>query len=170
MTARRHATPDRDAPDRDAGAALILAIGFVLMVGSIGAGMAALVTSSLNNRVTLEQARNRQYSADGAIAEAISTVRAGVGGPLDSCTSAGGSIVDTMNEVAIRVEWANACRTIMDATGAVVAQRNVIFSACEDTGSPCPSAKVIIRAQVNFQQGETGTVTRTFIQSWSVDL
>ena len=162
-------TRPRDVSDRDTGAALILAIGFVVMVGSIGAGMAALVTSSLNNRVTLEQVRNRQYSADGAITEAISIVRSEVGGALDSCTSAGGSAVDTMNHVATRVDWINACRTVVDASGNVVAQRNVIFSACEDTGSPCVAPNVIIRAQVNFQQAETGTVTKTFIQSWSVD-
>ena len=74
-----------------------------------------------------------------------------------------------MNHVATRVDWINACRTVVDASGNVVAQRNVIFSACEDTGSPCSASNVIIRAQVNFQQAETGTVTKTFIQSWSVD-
>jgi hypothetical protein len=161
---------DHVGNERDAGAALILAIGFVVMVGSIGAGLAALVTTSLNNRYALEQVRNRQYSADGAITEAISQVRAAVGGPLDSCTSAGGSLVDTMNHINTRVEWVNACRTVIDATGAVVAQRNVIFSACEDTGSSCSPTKVIIRAQVNFQQSQTGAVTKTFVQSWSVNL
>ena len=164
MTAHRQKTADRDT-----GAALILAIGFVLMVGSIGAGMAALVSSSLNNRFTLEEVRNRQYSAEGAITEAISDVRAGTGGPLDSCTSAGGSIVDSMNHLETRVDWISSCGTTIDPDGNVVAQRNVLFSACEDTGAPCASAAVIIRAQVNFQQAQTGAVTRTFVQSWSVE-
>jgi hypothetical protein len=49
-----------------------------------------------------------------------------------------------------------------------VAQRNVIFSACVSTGAVCVASKVIIRAQVNFQQLGAG-VTKTYVQSWSVN-
>ena len=59
----------------DRGAALILAVAFVVMFGSIGAGLAALVTSSVNNRGSLESVRDRQYAADGAIEDAIVQVR-----------------------------------------------------------------------------------------------
>jgi hypothetical protein len=50
----------------------------------------------------------------------------------------------------------------------VVAQRNVVLSACNDVGSSCLDAAVIIRAQVNFQQ-VAGVVTKTYVQSWSVN-
>ena len=156
-------------PGEDAGAALILAVGFVLMVGTISGGLASLATSSLNNRNTLEVLRNREYAADGAIESAISQVRA------STCTSAAGSIVDaSMNSISIRVDWVNACGVVQGSDGSVVAQRNVIFLACLNTESPCsdtavPPVPVIIRAQVNFQQALTGAVTKTYVQSWSVN-
>jgi hypothetical protein len=161
----------------DRGAALILAIGFVVMIGAISGGLAALATSGLNNRNSLAVVRNREYAADGAIEKAIALVR-----PL-SCTPASGSVVDsTVNGVAIRVDWINACGVVQGGDrgttasasaldGAVVLQRNVIFSACVDPApsTTCDPAKVIIRAQVNFEQALVGAVTSTYVQSWSVN-
>lgn len=153
--------------DSDRGAALILAIAFVVMVGLISGGLAAMVTSSLNNRNALELVRNRQYAADAVVEQAITTVRAQSGTPLALCSTAAGSMVETFNGVAIHVDWRNACGVVQGSDGTVVAQRNVIFSACPNTGSACTEAAVILRAQVNFEQS-SGAVTRTYIQSWSV--
>jgi hypothetical protein len=154
---------------RDSGAALILAVGFVLMVGAISGGLAGLALTSLNNRNTLETLRDREYAADGAIENAISQVR------TLTCASANGSTTDsTMNAVTIRVDWTNVCGTAQLPDGSVASQRNVIFAACLNTGSPCsdvavPAVPVIIRAQVNFEQALGGAVTKTYVQSWSVN-
>ena len=159
--------PRREHEDR--GAALLLAVGFVVVIGAIAGGLAGLATSGVNNRVTLEQVRNREYAADGAIENAISQVR------LLTCASASGFITDaSMNSISIRVDWVNACGVVQSSDGSVVSQRNVIFSACLNTGSPCsdtavPPVPVIIRAQVNFQQALAGGVTNTYVQSWSVN-
>lgn len=163
MTARRTRRHHNDS-----GAALILAVGFVLMIGMISGGLAALATSSLNNRNTLEVLRDREYAADGAIENAISHVR------LLSCSSPPGFITDELKSVKIRVDWSNACGVVQSSDGSVVAQRNVIFTACVNIETQCsdvavPPAPVIIRAQVNFQQALTGSVTKTFVQSWSVN-
>lgn len=153
----------------DRGAALLLAVGFVVMIGAIAGGLAGLATSGVSNRTTLGLVRNREYAADGAIENAISQVR------LLTCASPSGFITDaTLNSVSIRVDWVNACGVVQITDGSIVAQRNVIFAACLNTGSPCsdiavPAAPVIIRAQVNFQQGPVGAVTKTYVQSWSVD-
>ncbi|HEY0519762.1 MAG TPA: hypothetical protein VGC84_09755 [Ilumatobacteraceae bacterium] len=153
----------------DSGAALILAVAFVVMVGAISGGLASLATSGLNNRNTLEVIRNREYAADGAIENAIAQVR------TSTCASTAGTLVDaSMNAVSIRVDWLNACGVVQSPDGSVVAQRNVIFTACVDISSPCsdtavPVAPVIIRAQVNFEQPLGGAVTKTFVQSWSVN-
>lgn len=157
----------RPNTDRDRGAALILAIGLVVMVGAISSGLAALVTSSLNNRSTLEIVRDRAYAADAVVEQAITLVRAQTGTPLALCGTPGSVVVETFNAIAIRVEWRNACGVIRSSDGTVVAQRNVIFSACPSTGSACAEAAVVLRAQVNFEQS-TGAVTRTYVQSWSV--
>jgi type II secretory pathway component PulK len=159
--------PRREHEDR--GAALLLAVGFVVMIGAIAGGLAGLATSGVNNRTTLELVRNREYAADGAIENAISQVR------LLTCASASGFITDaSMNSISIRVDWVNACGVVQSSDGSVVSQRNVIFSACLNTGSPCsdtavPPVPVIIRGQVNFQQALAGAVTKTYVQSWSVN-
>ena len=174
-------TRQRPRPQhRDSGASLIVAVGFVLAIGLIGGGLASLATSGLNNRATLQTLRNRQYAADGAIDQAISAAR------TRTCSSiytvalgVNGPTVSTMNGIAIRVDWVNACGIVQSgdrsatataavSDGTVVAQRNVIFSACVSTGAACDPTKVIIRAQVNFQQVGAG-VTKTYVQSWSVN-
>jgi hypothetical protein len=159
-----------------------MAVGFVLAIGFIGGGLASLATSGLSNRDTLQSLRNRQYAADGAIDQAVSAARS----PSRTCSlvetasGADGPTVATINGIAIRVDWVNACgimqsgdrtsaATAVSSAGTVVAQRNVIFSACVSTGATCDPANVIIRAQVNFQQIGAGAVTKTYVQSWSVN-
>jgi hypothetical protein len=167
---------DRRAARRaDAGASLLLAIAFVVVVGAITASLVSLAASAVGNTATLGTVRDRQYAADGAIEHAIGVVR-----PL-TCADSAGSLVDTsLNANAIRVDWVTACGVVQagdrgaSATatagdGIVVAQRNVIFSACPSNGEPCRPADVIIRATVNFQQGYGSPVTRTFVQTWSVN-
>jgi hypothetical protein len=145
-----------------------MAIGFMMLIGAIAAGLSGLVTSSNYNRLTLEIVRDRQYAADGAIEEAISTVRfldrAGDG----SCEASAGNSTSGLNDLTIRVDWENVCGVVRTTAGELVAQRNVVFTACEDTGSACREGDVIVRAQVNFEQAVTGEVTRTWVQSWSV--
>lgn len=155
---------------RDRGAALIIAIAFVVMIGTIGAGLAGLITSSSNNRVTLQLLRNREYSADGAVEEAIATVR---GLNRDdtgaSCSTTDGTSVSNVNDMAMRVDWQAACTVVRNTDGIVRTQRNVIFAACQDTGSACTDAAVIVRTQVNFVDDVSGDVTGAYVQSWSVN-
>lgn len=157
-----------DLGGRDRGASLIIAIGFVVMIGTITAGLSALVTSSMNNRTTLTEVRNRQYAADAAVESAIAIVRGQADQPT-SCGGLHGSSSVVTNGIDIRVVWASACTPIKTSDGMTVTQRNVIFSSCVDQGATCPDTEVIVRAQVNFQRAATGTVTRTFVQSWSVN-
>lgn len=168
---RRSSNRDRAALDRtgrDRGASLIVAIGFVVMIGSVTAGLSALVTSSMNNRTSLTEVRNRQYAADAAVESAIATVRAAADQPT-SCGGLQGTSSLVTNGVDVRVDWTSACTPIKTSTGVAVAQRNVIFSACVNNGGACTDASVVVRAQVNFERAATGNVTHTFIQSWSVN-
>ena len=157
-----------------------MAVGFVLAIGLIGGGLASLATSGLSNRTTLQVLRNRQYAADGAIEQAISAARLRTCSVIELASGVDGPTLSTMNGIAIRVDWVNACgivqsgergatATAAGSDGTVVAQRNVIFSACVSTGATCDPSKVIIRAQVNFEQIGSGAVTKTYVQSWSVN-
>ena len=49
-------------------------------------------------------------------------------------------------------------------------QRNVVFTSCLSNGSACTASNTIVRAQVNYEalDAETPTITKTYIQSWTV--
>ena len=153
---------------RDSGAALLLAIGFVLMIGAISGGLASLVTSGVNNQITLAALRDRQYAADGAIESAITEVRNAVPSSNSCSANGGGATKVELNGIVIRVDWQNACGVTRSADGLVVAQRDVLFGACVDAGNPCTDADILIRAEVNFEQEAKGAITHTYVQSWSV--
>jgi hypothetical protein len=155
--------------ERDRGAALIVAIAFVVMIGAVGAGLAGLITSSSYNRVSLQMLRNREYAADGAVEAAIAEVRSLDRQTSAGCSTTGGTSASTINAIDIRVDWQAACTVVRGTDGIVVAQRNVMFSACEDDGLACANARTIVRAQVNFRDDPTGDVAGTFVQSWSVN-
>lgn len=153
------------------GATLILAIGFLVVIGAIGAAVAASVTSGLKGRVVLDQVRDRQYAADGGVEFAIAQVRAiplpgGPGlspcGPSNHYNRTG---LNAINGIDIRIDCANSS-TI---TPSGFLQRNVIFTACVDTSTQCTASATIVRAQVNFEALQSGAVTRTWVQSWSVN-
>lgn len=152
---------------RDSGAALLLAIGTVLLVGALGAGLTAAATSSLNNRSTLEQVRDREYAADGSIEQSIAILRGSAQFQTTcapSSASMHGSELTILNNVPIRVDWTSTCSKVNTYD-----QRNVVLSACLDTPNPpCAPSDVIVKAQVNFEPAN-GPVTKTFVQSWSVN-
>jgi hypothetical protein len=154
----------RPIHQRDSGAALILAIGFVLAIGAISAGLAALATSSLTDRTTLEQVRDREYAADGVMEKAIAQARG------FDCATVTTPIRESFNQVAIWVDVTNACGSPILSSDGVTPynQRNVIFSACLDASVVCTPATTIIRAQVNFEPS-SGSVIKTYIQSWNVN-
>jgi hypothetical protein len=155
--------------DRDRGAALIVAIAFVVMIGSIGAGLAGLITSSSNNQISLQMLRNRQYAADGAVEQAIATVRGLDRQTTASCSTADGTSAARINTVDIHVDWQSICSVVRGTDGIVVTQRDVIFVACSDAGGACADDAIILRARVNFRDDPTGTVADTLVQSWSVN-
>ena len=160
---------DRNRRLQDRGSSLVITIGFVLMIGSIAGGLAGLVTSSMNNRITLAQQRDRQYAADAAVEEAIASVRQTKQNTGEACAATSGTLLTGLNNVKIRVEWTNVCTVVRGGDGTIVAQRNVIFVACPNSGNTCPVGAEIVRAQVNFEQGLGGAVVRTSVQSWSVN-
>jgi len=167
MQHRKQTAGSRHRAARDDGAALLLAIGFVVMIGSIGAGLASLVTSGVNNRITLEQVRDRQYAAEGAIELSINDTLSDITGqPCAAALSASKPV--TLNSFDIHVDRNNACSVVRGGDAVVVVQRNVIFTACLETGSPCTPEDVIVRAQINFAQVGTNPVTKTSVQSWNV--
>ena len=156
----------------ESGAALLLALGFTVVLGLIGAAMLSSLSSGLHSRVALDQARTREYAADSGIQYAISQVRAlpAPGAAFSGCTNGTHYSYTSADDspVNIRINCSNA----FQQTRSGFQQRNVVFNACVENGADCDDAHSIIRAQVNFQTvgpGGADNVTRTWVQSWSVN-
>ena len=165
----------------ESGAALILAIAFMVVIGAISAAVLASAGSGINDRVSLDTLRNREYAADGAVEFAITQVRA-LGLPGPGRADCGGSGKPNyygignnpppslnLNGVAtIRVDCSNQPTLTLGG----FLQRNVVFTACVDLSTACTDATNIVRAQVSFQAVDSGpvlNVQRTWVQSWSVN-
>ena len=157
----------RDRPAHDRGAALVVAIGFVVMIGMIGAGLTSMISSGVGNRARLEVVRDRQYAADGAIETEIATMVSELPGGSVACGDTRTSTVSA-NGLAIRVEAFVTCGAVRGDSGAPEVQRSTVFTACVDPGGPCPADDVILRALVGFDQATDGTVLHTSVHSWSV--
>jgi len=162
IRAQRSAQPER-------GAALLLAIAVIVVVGLIMASLFPLITTSLHDRTVLDSVRDRQYAADGAVEYAVSRVR-GIGGAGPGLASCGGPDARSVNGVTIRVD----CTNVPTLTTRGYLQRNVIFTACVDTSpsAACTDASAVARAQVNYETSGSGVspvITRTYVQSWSVN-
>jgi hypothetical protein len=159
----------RSGRDPARGAALILAVGVMLLVGLISSSLLAYIATSVQGRSDLDAIRNRQYAADAAIEYAIDQVRA-LGDPaLANC---GGPYSSTLNGSTIHVICDENPTTALNAGNppTFYLQRNVVFTACTTTDTPCPEDDIVIRAQVNYEV-PPGSVTpiRTYVQSWSVN-
>jgi Tfp pilus assembly protein PilX len=168
MTDARSNATSRDS---ERGAVLVLTIVVMVVIGLISAGLLAIITSGVQQRTTLDTARNREYAADAAIETAIARVRGittapGVG--LTPCAQNGPDYT-TLNGVSIRVDCTNAPAV----TTLGLLERDVVFTACVDASPSvaCTDATAVIRAQVSFQTVSSGstTIARTYVQSWSVN-
>lgn len=149
------------------GVALVLALSFMVLVGLVTSALLSSLISSVEQRSVLDNVRNRQYAADAAVEKDIVRVRllGGDGAGSAPCEPPT-RIPYQLNGFTIHVD----CTNIRTTTRTGFDQRNVVFTSCIDTGSACTAANTIVRAQVNYEgQGVgTPTITKTYIQSWTV--
>jgi Tfp pilus assembly protein PilX len=153
----------------DRGAALIIAIGFMVLVGFIVGGLAALISSGVGDSVILTNIRDRQYAADAAVQQGIVQVRAALAANTNAnwCTDPAAHTYNDVNGTNIRLGCTQTVKLTF-SNGTLYTQRNVIFEACTDTATVCNDASktLVLRAEVNFST--VSGATSTFIQSWSV--
>lgn len=170
---RRHIRQPRD----ERGAALVLAILFMVVVGAVGGGVVASISSGIHDGAALAQARNREYAADAAIETSIARVRLQTANNATTCGSPQGYTFENNPQVLIHVDCANTPAVVAQSDGTLVAQNNVIFTACLQSG-PSPGATcntvtgptgngTIITADVSFPG--SGSAVTTHVLSWSVN-
>jgi hypothetical protein len=157
------------------GASLVLAIVFMVVVGAIGGGVIASISSGLGSGTRLATARNRQYAADAAVESSIARVRrlnAG-GTPVAGFPSCGSDPTYTFEanpSIDIHVDCANVPTPAGTGTGSIALQNDVTFKSCLDSAvvaGKCPADNTIVNAQVNFQTN--GSQVTTYVLSWSVN-
>ena len=169
----RQSPKDPGPKDSERGAALVLALGFVLLVGAISAGLLSYISTTSGNTVSLNAVRNRQYAADGAVEQAIALHRTA----LDSDPNApcNNPIVPSAQIMpapvpAIRVDCFLAPSLVAASGGHFLKLDNVIFRACDASlGVTCSSSNTIVQTQVNFAHSASSPVSQTYIQAWSVN-
>jgi hypothetical protein len=160
-------TPDDRYADRDRGAALVVAIGFMVMIGAMAAGLTAMVTSGVGNRMALDDIRDRQYAADGAVEQAVASMRAGIAAGTVACAGTATTRA-TLNSVPARVDATAGCVAVTGSDGLPVRQFVGRFSACVDSGQPCAATTAIVSATVAYQLDASGQLVTTSVRSWSV--
>ena len=136
-----------------------------MVAGAIGAGLLPSISSGSKDRTVLDGVRNRQYAADAGIERSIARIRVLANPGVDAC--GGPDSAGPFNGVTVRVECVNRPTVAGAASGDLVLQHNVGFTACVDTGSACTTATTIITAQVNYKV--VGSAMTTFVQAWSVN-
>jgi len=151
------------------GASLILAIVFMVVIGAISAAVVATTTSGIQDRATLDQARNREYAADGAIEQTVVTAR----GLSGVCPSQPAALI-TLDGFNIHVDCSRGPNLVLGPGAPLSQGDDLLFVACSvpsgnvTTCTSSPGANPpIINAQVNFH-GTAPAVT-TFVQAWSVN-
>ena len=156
----RPATTSRRDHDRDRGAALIVAIAFMVAIGAMSAGLAAMVTSGISNRIALEQIRDRQYAADGAIEDAVADMRTYLAAASSRAATPLMLVVapDRRAGPGRRDRSRGVAGAGVD--GLPVRQPVVRFDACVDDGPPCDDRTVVVRSLVGFELDRTGARDR----------
>ena len=153
------------------GAALVLVIAFMIVMGMLTSALLGSLISAVDDRAVLDSVRDRQYAADAAVEGAIARVR-GLAAPGPAVRPCGGPDTPSqLNGVLIRVDCTDVPIGAFSG-GQLFVQRNVNFTSCPFIpNTPCTNATTIVRAQVNYEalDVETPTVTKTYVQSWSVN-
>ena len=144
------------------GVALILALSFMVLIGLVTTALLSSLMGAVGSRSELDDVRNRQYAAEAAVERAIATVRTigGQGPAREPCGPYDGS---TLNGFTVHVD----CTPTPTTTRGLLLQRNVVFTSCLGS-STCNATNTIVRAQVNYETPVDTTVTKTYIESWTV--
>jgi hypothetical protein len=162
------AAPASADDGRDRGAALLLAIGFMVLVGFIVGGLSALISSGVGDTVTLKNARNRQYAADAAVQQDMVQLRIALVSNANPTWCNSAHTYSDAGTPSIKVACTSPTFGLTFSNGVIYAKRNVTFLACTDTVAACTdsSATLALRAEVDFSKA--GSSVTTYVQSWSV--
>lgn len=129
----------------ESGAALLLAIVLVFVLGVVFVALGSATSNDLLNSNNLTTVRSTEYAADGAMTIAIHSVRYGSNAYAKTmATNCLPSLnPETINGVTMYVYCTRISYQPFSPT------RNILFEACMSS-SPCTSSNTVIQAEVDF--------------------
>ena len=144
----------------EAGAALELALIFLLSTAVIVGTLLTFASSSSQATVVTRTTRGSDYDADAALQAAIATIRVSTTqGYVGSCVSFTPAFTLNTPSRPLRVD----CFPF----SASAAQRHIVLSVCPSSvGAPCPDNLALVRADVTFYDDQSFGRALS-IQSWS---
>jgi Tfp pilus assembly protein PilX len=168
VTRHTHTSSRSPVHERDRGAALLIAIGFMVLVGLIVGALSTLITSGVGDSVNLKNARNRQYAADAAVQQDMVQLRTALVGNANPTWCSAAHTYSDAGTPSIKVACTSPTFSLSFSNGVIYAKRNVSFLACTDTSVACSdsSPTLALRAEVTFSK--IGNAVTTYVQSWSV--
>jgi hypothetical protein len=144
----------------EAGAALELALIFLMSTAVIVGTLLSFASSSSQATVVTRTGRGSDYDADAAMQAAIATIRVSTTqGYVGSCVAFTPAFTLNNPSRPVRVD----CFPFSSSAG----ERHVVLSVCPSSiAAPCPDAHALLRADVLFYDDQS--VGRAVsIQSWS---
>ncbi|HAM01853.1 MAG TPA: hypothetical protein DCQ30_06445 [Acidimicrobiaceae bacterium] len=140
----------------DAGAALVLALVFLVAIGLVLSALVSLAGANLLNTSNLQGERNVEYAGDAAVDGAIQSVRHTAPGPSCPTFPSGPGQSLTVNGVTVVVQ----CTMYQPPNSW---GRIVEFDACETVGAPFATcqADAIVKADVTFDDLPSGCTSPT---------
>jgi hypothetical protein len=134
----------------DEGAALVLALVFLVAVGLVLLAIVTFAGGSFRNTINLNSQRGVEYAADGATTAAAQATRYTYNTYTTpgNCLPGGQSSM-TINGIAISVQ----CSAVNFNPNSA-ATREVLFLACR-TGGSCTTSNAIIQASVTYDDYST---------------
>jgi hypothetical protein len=139
----------------------------MVMIGAMAAGLTSMVTSGVGNRIALEELRDRQYAADGAVEAAIAEMRVAIEAGRLGCGDTWAT-KSSLNELGVLVEAEVDCVAVAGPDQLPVRQYVGRFFACPDPIAGCTADDATVQALVGFETDAKGRVLDTAVRSWSV--
>jgi Tfp pilus assembly protein PilX len=151
-------TTSRDSRD-DAGAVLILALVFIIVIAVVLLALVTLSGNDLLNTSNLKAQRSLEYAADGATTAAVQAVRnsylayngtVGTSGAL--CTPQG-VVITQLNGDSMIVDCTNQAYNPPTGPNPSAQTRVVNFYTCHGTSvtaGACSASNALVQAQVTF--------------------
>ena len=161
----------------DQGSVLVMAMLFLLLMGSMVLAPLAMADTNLRATVSLHQDRSVQYAAQSALSQAIAYFRSPAGrneglvgdgtNSLSLCPNATSPVRNvTVSEDGNNVPVLVTCVGLSTANPSV--ERDVTFTVICSAGSTCPAGATLLTAEVAFYD-IPGITPSVWVKSYSVD-